>query len=262
MKSAVQILSLCLALILAAGNVPVPDFADEPAPPAVETPAPEPSPPPTPTPPPPTPGPGLEDVATTDWFYDYVRIGFRHGFFRGTGGRFEPNRVVSRAEFITMLGRLHLALGGTVSYENVEETAVDLGFTDVELAAFYAPYLVWATELEITRADAQGHFRPMAPISREEMAVFATRYILAFELYELMEDDYYDRGPYADRAQIANWADEEVHLLRNLDLMLGRRPNQAPGGDYFHPAAYALRSEAAALLARLFEGVFHPRGGV
>jgi len=246
--------TLGLILTLIAGMVPVPDDDHwTPPPPPQETVRPSPT--PRPTPPPAVPGAALEDVRPDDWFYLYIRLGVRHGFLQGSNNRFEPHRAITRAELITMLGRMHESLGGTVRYNWREEP--HLPYTDLPQDAFFYPYILWAAIFGIVEGDAENLFRPHAPVTREEFAVTLARYIGAYELEDLLKDRYSDHGLYTDWEDIAIWAYHEVHFLRNLDLMQGTPAPQLGDGAYlFRPQAHARRFEAAVILARLFEAVF------
>lgn len=251
--------SLCLAFTVAAGLVPLPDpsfwVPAQPEPPPITTPEPpadtSPEPPSLPT------GDGLEDVSSTDWFYPAIRVGVRHGFIRPVEGRFEPQQSINRAAFVSMLGRMHMALGGVVRHDHVP----NLPYTDIVPHAEYLPYLAWATATEIVRGDAEQRFRPDAPITREEMAVLLARYIDAYVTHDHVPTDYYDdHNPYADWWDIAEWAHDEVHLLRALGVLQGREVE--PGIYLFHPGDYVLRLESAVVLVRLFEMIFEERGAL
>ncbi|MCL2563440.1 MAG: S-layer homology domain-containing protein [Oscillospiraceae bacterium] len=248
-----RIASLCLAFLCAAGLAPQPDLSGwNTSPPPITAPTPTPEPPA-----PQTPGTGLEDVSSADWFYEAVRTGVRHGYIRGGGSnRFYPQRAITRAEFVTMLGRMHIALGGRVVYD--WGAGQRPAYTDVTPGAFYMPYLTWATELEFVHADAQQRFRPDAPLTREEMAVILVRYILLYEVYEHFdEDDWDEPARYADGDDISAWAYNEAHLLLMFDIMHGTaRPGTNPVVYDFRPGADALRLEAAVVLANLFNMAF------
>ena len=99
-----QLATLCLAFLLVGGSLTLPDPTGwEPAPP----PGPEATHRPPPTGPPPfNPRANLSDISDSDWFYRSVRIGVQYGFVRGSAGRFEPERAITRSELITMLGRI------------------------------------------------------------------------------------------------------------------------------------------------------------
>jgi len=258
MSLILRIITILLAALLAAGLVPLPEFTEDsfrpPADSGAQIQRPE-----RPVPPLELPMPPdvrmARDVSPTDWFYPYVRIGYRHGFFRGADDRFEPLREITRAEFVTILGRMHTALGGLVDY--------DLGEFDLEdyyidiTSDYYTSYLAWATALEIVAPDDGNRFRPDVPIRREEIAAMLAHYIGAYDLHGHFEDVYEDRGLFADWEDVSPWAYHEVQLMRNYHIMLGTRPEGAPPGAYwFLPDTATPRGEAAAIFARLFLLIF------
>ena len=180
----------------------------------------------------------MEDVSPDDWFYGYVTNGLRFGIIQGVGGgRFEPNRYITRAEFITMLGRLH-------EYGN--ETIRTPGD-----GPFYERYLAWAVEMGIIHGNEHGDLMPYAPLNREQMAAIVYRYIRAFELWRIWPADMPripPPEPVADEDEISEWASCGTFRLRFDELMRGIRRN---GVLYFKPHAHTSRAEAVAVLARL-----------
>ncbi|MCL2843148.1 MAG: S-layer homology domain-containing protein [Oscillospiraceae bacterium] len=245
-----RISTLCLAALLALGQLPLP--AATPAepnlpaePPSATTPAPEPEPPPSR----PEPGTGaLQDVYPSDWFFPYVAIGALHGFIQGNDGVFAPNRAATRAEFVTMLARMHQALGGHLGAPLDHPP-----FVDVSPDHFSAPYLAWAFEIEAVHPNAEGQFRPGASISREEVAAMVAHYLEFYGLDDLFETAYEDHGLYADWEEIAPWALYGAHFLWNANLMHGTQAED--DSVYFHPRAEIYRREVFAIIGRVFQAI-------
>ena len=246
MKLGPCLATLCLIFTIIAGSIPLQEIAawEEAmgsASPGVQTPD---------QTPPADPDDGiLADALPTDWFYPYVQFGYQHGFLTGADRGFEPWRTVTRAELITMLGRVHVALGG----ELLGEDAPPLLYTDVAENAFYIPYLTWATERGIVQGDFEGHFRPNDPLTREALALILVRYVDSYGLYHYLWPHFEERGTYGDNDLISTWARREAHLLRNWGFMHGSPgENPQPGVYFFRPGDPALRAEAAVILVRLF----------
>jgi hypothetical protein len=161
-------------------------------------------------------------------------------------GVFEPDRAITRAEFLAMLARLL----------QLPDDASAAAFDDVPDGAWYAPAARAARAAGIATGDPAGRFRPDQAITREEMAVLLARAIA-----------YADRrgGPadgdafspsraepvrsaqetYADGARISAWAQDAVARVTALDVVRGR-----PDGR-FAPHAAASRAEAAQALFNL-----------
>lgn len=54
--------------------------------------------------------PGYADVKENDWFYDNAKLCYELGLMNGTGAGFEPNKVLSQAEAVTLAARVGAAL--------------------------------------------------------------------------------------------------------------------------------------------------------
>lgn len=108
------------------------------------------------------------DVAKNQWFYDAVKYTYDRGWFTGmTETRFQPQGKLTRAMFVTLLGRM-----AGVEAEARWETS----FVDVKQGAYYGPYVAWAQENGIVEGTSQTTFSPNAEVTREQMATFLYRY--------------------------------------------------------------------------------------
>lgn len=86
----------------------------------------------------------------------------------GTGGYFNPTKIVTRAEAATMLGRA-LNLNGTKRVTM---------FRDVDSSSFASGFIQSAVEKNIITGYNDGTFRPDQPVKRGEMAVLINRAFL------------------------------------------------------------------------------------
>lgn len=147
------------------------------------------------------------------------------------GGRFHPDRRVTRAEFAAMLTR-SLNLGAGASR-----------FSDVPVGAWYRDAVGAAAAAGIVRGEGS-RFRPGDPISRQEMAVMVSRAIAAAGGRRAAS---YGAGavPFKDRGSIAPWAAPDVAAAVGEGLMRGREDGA------FAPGDGATRAEAAAVMRRL-----------
>jgi len=183
----------------------------------------------------------FEDVSSEDWFHRYVTIGLRFGIVQGVNKngilRFEPNRSVTRAEFITMLGRLH-------EYGNETIGTPDEG-------AFYERYLDWAVENELIHGNEHGDLMPEAFVTREQMVVIVVRYITTFGLWEYFRTELaVTATPF--HGGISRWAWSYVEWYRVSIRISG-------GSVDFRPRDYATRYETIELLARVCSAVYDQR---
>lgn len=111
-------------------------------------------------------GPTFSDVDPNHWSYPYVEWAAERGFVKGVGeGRFNPNGTVTRAQFVTMIGR-----------------ALDWEYETLEGDTWYDGYVRYANERGyFTNANDLDHSRHNnvetdktslnAGMPREEMAL-------------------------------------------------------------------------------------------
>ena len=187
----------------------------------------------------------MEDVSPEDWFYRYVVDGLRFEIITGVSGdtfRFVPDRNVTRAEFITMLGRLHEYGHGTIG-------------TPGE-GAFYERYLEWAVELGIIHGNRHGDLMPRSLITREQKAVVVYRYIDAFDLWDYFRHGYLMRALlFSDFMEISHWAQGPVYRLKSSLIVRSRIDG------YYDPHHTVSRAEALQILIRVGSAVYdlvHP----
>ena len=109
------------------------------------------------------------DVSDDAWYKDAVASVYSEGIMKGvTSTTFDPLKSLTRAEFVTILGRM----------DKCEENLA-YGFTDVPDGAWYAPYVGWAESAGIVNGyngDAKA-FAGDRNISRAEMMVMTARYM-------------------------------------------------------------------------------------
>ena len=107
------------------------------------------------------------DVGAKKWFYDAVKYVYDGELMNGTSAdKFEPNGKLSRAMFITILGRL---AGAETKESNV--------FPDIKKNSWYSGYVGWAVEAGVVKGYDDGTFKPNKSLSRQEMAVAVDRFI-------------------------------------------------------------------------------------
>lgn len=172
------------------------------------------------------------------WAKDSIEFAVSKGIFKGTGDKtFSPNTPVTRAMFITVLGRL----SGT----NVEQYQ-GVSFSDVETGSFYAPYVEWAKEAEIV-SGFNGRFNPNDKISRQDMAVILSRYAEKQMKIQLISPN--NDVKFADEALISDYALSAVSAMQKSGIINGKKNNM------FVPKDPATRAEAAKMIAELIKTV-------
>ncbi len=172
------------------------------------------------------------DVATGTWYEEYVRYVWEKGLFKGTSDtKYSPHRTLTRAMFVTVLGRM----------DSVDQNAyTEKVFSDVEPDSWYGPYVAWAAQEGITLGIREGTFSPDQEVTREQMAVFIHRY-LNYKGKTAEAGEF----AYKDSAQISDYAIEAVALCSVIGIFEGDNHGN------FNPLDDATRAEAAAVFTRL-----------
>ncbi len=177
--------------------------------------------------------PSVKDVAKGHWAREAVEYVLSKGYFKGTDwGNFEPNRPISRAQFITVLARV--AQVDRNQYRGSQ-------FNDVPANNFYAGYINWAQRVGLIKGVGDGKFEPNRTLTRQEMATILLRYI---EL-EKLELSKADALHFNDEAAIANWAKVAVRSLTEMGVIKG----MANGS--FAPLSKLNRAQVAQILYNL-----------
>lgn len=157
------------------------------------------------------------------------------------GGRFEPDRPVTRAEFVAMLVRAFgLSVSGAV--------AKDERFADVPSGAWYASAVNAAARAGWMEGYGSGRFGPDDPVTREQMAVVLAR-AFPTEKADAGDTDIKEVivSRFVDAADISGWARDAV-----AEAAAAGRLSGYPDGR-FRPRQPATRAEAAAFIRRLLE---------
>ena len=174
--------------------------------------------------------------ATRAWYADAVEYVAANGLMDGVGERrFAPNDALTRAMFVTVLGRL-------VQINEADYTSVS--FTDVTPGSWYAPYVEWAAQQNIVNGMDSGRFEPNTPITREQMATIIARYVQSTgKALPTITDPVTLR----DMNAVSDWARDGVELMRTTGIISGDERG------YFNPRGLATRAQAATVFMRLRE---------
>lgn len=174
---------------------------------------------------------GYKDVFTTDWYAEAVAYCSVKGIINGTPDmRFSPEDGLTRAMFVTMLGRLS-GVDGAGS------------FADVDYGAYYSFYVEWAYKNGIVQGVDETNFAPNAVITREQAAVMLYRYLTAQGFSLPAEGGAVKR--FRDAEEISGYARSAAEALYACGIFEG-------GGDgRFNPKQNFTRAQAAALFMRM-----------
>ena len=174
------------------------------------------------------------DVPKFFWGYESIERAAQLGYVNGVGGgKFEPNRQLTRAEFVTMLYRM--------ADKPAANTAA--GFTDVPQNAWYRDALNWAAEKGYVNGTGANTFSPDGKITRQEVVTILFRYSGSQSGAETMFTATYD-SQFTDSGAIAPWAKTAMYWAIYNGVVNGTSPTTVS------PTATATRAEVAAIFVR------------
>ncbi len=179
------------------------------------------------------------DVRKGASYYDAVGFVYENGLFKGVSNtEFEPNETMTRAMFVTVLGRLagisendSRYTGKSTFKDVVSSTATD----------WYVPYVAWASQNGLLLGYEDGTFRPNNEISNTEMYILMERYARNF--LGITASTSSVSITVSDSAQIPTWsgAREAVQFATKYKFLVKT-------GNRINPNADAKRYELATLL--------------
>jgi len=185
------------------------------------------------------------DVRPAYWFYPYVRDVFQRNIMQGnTATTFAPNDAFTRAMVVGTLYRMvHGGNAREIPY--ARNRAI---FSDVDVNAWYSPYVAWAYDNGLVGGVGGNRFAPGVSVTREEFAVLLHRFA-GFKGHDTTVRQGPQWNSFTDRDQISTWAGAREALIwaNYHGLITGRPPALiVPGGT-------AVRAEAAGLLVRYIQ---------
>lgn len=185
----------------------------------------------------------FSDVSDNDWFSEYVSFVASAGIMEGKNGRFSPNEIITRAEYITAL------------YKAAGSPAVSGGseFSDVADSAEYADAVAWAASRGIALGNGDGTFTPDTSLTREMAMTFLFRALDELNLTaDTPASSVLDR--FSDRAKISAWAEEGMNTLVNMGIIEGNEDGTVT------PQGELTNAQVAAMIYRVLDGKL-PQGG-
>lgn len=174
------------------------------------------------------------DMADAQWAVPYVAKLKEMGAVSGDqNGLFMPNTPATREEFVKILV---CALGETVDLE----TDTTLPFMDVEVNAWYYPYLVKAYEMNLIQGVSDSAFGIGQTISRQDMATIIFRLLNPQQTGET-------ESAFLDSSEIADWAKEAVSYLESVGVLNGDEQG------YFNPWNATTKAEVAKVVCSILD---------
>ncbi len=163
------------------------------------------------------------------WSESRVGLAAAKGLVVGVGGgKYEPDRTITRAEFAAMLVRV-LGYG--------RQTNGSLSYDDVKPNAWYYDAVTEAKALGLLHFASGNSFRPNQPLTREEMASMLAAAVTLEKLP--MPQRQLDLDGYTDIKSVNAAYLEDVRMMVQLNIMRGTGMNR------FSPKGEATRAQAA-----------------
>ncbi|MFF2912181.1 S-layer homology domain-containing protein [Paenibacillus sp. NPDC057934] len=160
------------------------------------------------------------------WAKEAIERWSARGIVNGTAAnKFEPERAVTRSEWVALLNRIFQPqLGKKTAFKDVSE---DKWFATDVSTAVYGAYI---------QGFPDGTFRPAATLSRAEAAVSITRLLKLPAAVSGVS--------FADQADIKDWGKDAINAVVEQGILTGY------GNHTFQPNKALTRAEAVALADR------------
>ncbi len=153
---------------------------------------------------------------------------------------FEPDANITRAQFIQILANMS---GADLSkYE-------DSKFNDVNRKAWFSKSAAWAADTGLaigySNSDGTTSFNPNDNITRQDMAVILSRYMLKIKKQKLSEVN--QEMSFTDRNQIDSYAEAAIKELQRSGIINGKT------SETFVPKGNATRAECSKMISVLMQ---------
>ncbi|GEM_PF-1412741 len=162
----------------------------------------------------------FSDVSKDAWYYDAVMFCAQNGITSGTGnGKFSPDSVLTRAQFIVLLMRAY-GLDATANSANNFKDAGD---------TYYTGYLAAAKNLGITNGVGNNMFAPNSQITRQDMFVLLYRVL---DVLDKLPENFIGASlmTYSDSDEISDYARDAMEALVANGVISGSGGKLNPGG--------------------------------
>jgi hypothetical protein len=184
---------------------------------------------------------GFTDVASTEWYAGSVAYVSENGLMNGTSDTtFDPQVPLTRAMFVTILGRMY-------GFDTEACMIAATNFTDVDTSQWYSPYVSWAYSNGIVTGYSDTIFGTNDPVTREQMATMISRYVAFLKVYLPKSETATEY--FTDVASISRYASDGVELMRTTGIITGYEDGS------FRPQDSTTRAEAATIFMRLNQAI-------
>ena len=175
-----------------------------------------------------------------NWADEYIQfVGDREIFQGVTDTLFDPEGKVTRAMYVTVIGRLYERSFGAITGGTAQN------FTDCDYDSWYGKYVDWAAATGVVNGYDAQTFGPNDNVTREQMAAILTRFA------KLMKLDTKASGSlsFTDTDTISDYAVDSVQYCVDKGIINGYDDGR------FAPQDNATRAQIAAVIVRYIESV-------
>lgn len=171
---------------------------------------------------------GFNDVTANTPYAEAIKTLKEKDIVSGVGGVFQSNASVSRVEFIKMV-----LLAAKIPPSDDDSCY----FNDLEIGAWYVPYINAARDKGIINGYEDGTFKPNAPVNRSEGCKIAVQTLAKSQF------DATATMPLFDDTTPNDWCTPYANFAKNHTLL--------DFGNTFEPQKPLSRAEAASIIAGL-----------
>ncbi|MBD7909641.1 S-layer homology domain-containing protein [Sporosarcina gallistercoris] len=176
----------------------------------------------------------FKDTPKSYRFFNEINYLSNEGVITGyPDGRFQPEKPVTRAATVIMIGR---AL-------NLDGTQRKTKFPDVSPKSAAAGYIQSAVDAGIISGYPTGEFRPDSAVSRAELAIFLTR---AFKFEKSSTETFKDVLPHMASYQY-------------VQKLVGENITSGFADGTYRPDTAVTRGQFSAFMARTLDDKFKPK---
>ena len=177
------------------------------------------------------------DVHTDEWYATYVEKAAAKNIVQGIGGNlYEPERDVTRAEFVQMIIR---------ALQLPQASAAAKAYADVSLNDWYYDAVMKARSAGLLDRFSGDNFLPDQPITREEMSVILAAAARREKLTASSSASL--SGSFTDYNQFNSAYTSDAEFVYRLGIM------QGTAAGIFNPKGTTTRAQAATVLIRLLD---------
>ena len=177
----------------------------------------------------------FQDVSRSAPYYEDVMDANYYGLMAGVSGKtFDTESTITRAMWVTMLYKM----AGQPAVQSKDT------FTDVKTGDWFAQAATWAVEQGITAGYEDGSFGVNQTITRQEMAVMASKFAAQYK--DAAVSASANLAGYADAGELDSWASEAMSWALSSGVM------QAVDGK-LSPKSTVSRANTAGVAVRLYE---------